>query len=165
LIDVGAGPITSIGYTHPGVDLDITAIDPLAEEYDELLAEYGITPPVRTISGSAEELLTQFAPGSFDVAHARNCLDHGVDPVRSIRNMVRVVRPGGAVVLRHALREAVTQNYRGLHGWNFESRDGDLVVWRRSSRFSRNVSRRVRDIADGACSMDGYAVVATFWRR
>jgi SAM-dependent methyltransferase len=122
LIDVGAGPLTSVGRTHPGRTLNVTAVDPLAQEYDRLLAELHIEPPTRTVAGSAERLLERFPPASFDIAYAQNALDHGLNPRRGIHNMLEVVRPGGFVVLRHLRNEAATERYTGLHRWNFERR-------------------------------------------
>lgn len=134
ILDVGAGPITSIGFRYPGKQLAITAVDPLAGEYDWILHEYAIEPPVRTLPLRGEQLLERFARASFDVAFAQNSLDHTVDPLPVIRNMVAVVRPGGHVVLRHTRNEAVTEQYRQLHQWNFDERDGRCVVWRRPGR-------------------------------
>src|SRR3984893_16742450 len=38
--------------------------------------------------------------GSFDLAHARFVLEHVLDPLTVVRQMVRAVRPGGRVVLQ-----------------------------------------------------------------
>jgi SAM-dependent methyltransferase len=153
ILDVGAGPITSIGFRYPGKQLAITAVDPLAGEYDWILREYAIEPPVRTLPLRGEQLLERFARGSFDLAFAQNSLDHTGDPLRVIRNMVAVVRPGGNVVLRHTRNEAVTEQYRQLHQWNFDERDGRCVVWRRPNR--------ERDLAaelgiEVRCTRDGF---------
>jgi len=37
--------------------------------------------------------------GTFDVAHTRFLLEHLRDPVATVRNMVRAVRPGGRIIL------------------------------------------------------------------
>jgi hypothetical protein len=42
------------------LQLLVTAVDPLAEQYDDLLRDAGLVPPVRTLPGSGEELLEQF---------------------------------------------------------------------------------------------------------
>jgi hypothetical protein len=72
-------------------------VDPLAREYDRILSEHGLEPPVRTQPLGGEDLLSRFAP-DFDVPFARNPLDHAVDPFPIIHNMVVVVRPGGYVI-------------------------------------------------------------------
>lgn len=130
ILDVGAGPCTSIGKTYPGKTLEITPVDPLADEYNRLWARKGIAPPVPTRACAGEELPARFGSDRFDIAYARNALDHAADPARVIRNMISVVRPGGYVVLRHSANEAVKADYRGLHQWNFGLRGTELVVRR-----------------------------------
>jgi SAM-dependent methyltransferase len=130
IIDVGAGPITIVGYTHRGKELAVTATDALAEDYDRLLADAGLDPPVRTLECKGEDLSERFEPRSFDIAYARNSLDHSLDPIRVIENMLGLVRPDGFVVLEHLRNEGKSAGYRGLHQWNFDERDGGLVVWR-----------------------------------
>ena len=163
IIDVGAGPLTSVGRTHPGRIVNLTAIDPLAHEYDRLLAELDLEPPTRTVAGAAERLLEHFPPASFDIAYAQNALDHGLNPRRGIRNMLEVVRPGGFVVLRHLRNEAATERYTGLHRWNFERRGDDLFVWRRVRALARNVTRTLAASTDGSSVVeDSGDIVATF---
>ena len=153
ILDVGAGPMTTLGKTYPGKTLAITAVDPLAAGYDRLLEEGALTPPVRTLPCRGEDLLEHFVPESFDVAYARNSLDHGDDPLLIIRNMVRLVRPGGLVVLRHYRTEGETELYSGLHQWNFEIQDGDFLVWSRWAR--HNVTRMLRGEVELECWYEG----------
>jgi SAM-dependent methyltransferase len=129
VLDVGAGPMTPLGHVYAGRTIRITPIDPLAEAYAQLLAEFGIEPPVPTVPGIGETLRDQFADGSFDVAIATNTLEHSYDPVAALDNMLHVVRPGGLVLLDHHRNEAENRLYRGLHQWNFDERDGRLVLW------------------------------------
>ena len=44
--DMGAGPLTFLGKQAPGLTIHITAVDPLAEQYDRLLEQYRIQPLV-----------------------------------------------------------------------------------------------------------------------
>jgi SAM-dependent methyltransferase len=134
ILDVGAGPLTIIGTTYPGRTLEITATDPLADDYDRLLAEAGVEPPIRTLQCRGEDLLERFGPERFDIAFARNAIDHTIDPVCVIQNMLAVVKPAGFVVLRHYRNEGVTQSYDGLHLWNFDVDDGRLILWNRKVR-------------------------------
>jgi SAM-dependent methyltransferase len=129
VLDVGAGPITMLGYVWNGHRVRVTAVDPLAKEYDAMLAKRGIVPAVRTQEGRAEELDSILAPDSFDVTHARNCLDHSIDARRAIERMYAVTKPGGVVYLRHVENEALHQNFRGLHRWNFTiDTRGDMLL-------------------------------------
>ena len=130
ILDVGAGPITTVGYRFDGCRLELAAVDPLAAEYNRLIANAGLVPPVRTTQLEGERLVDHFGHDHFDIAYARNALDHAVDPVLIIEQMLAVVRPGGHVVLRHSRNEAVKESYVQLHQWNFEERQGQLIVWR-----------------------------------
>jgi len=93
VLDVGAGPLTSIGRKWPGRELHITAVDPLAAEYDDLLRKLDIDPPCRTTFALAEELSAIFTPSSFDLVHSRNAIDHSKDVLKAIEEMIRVVNP------------------------------------------------------------------------
>ena len=134
IIDVGAGPLTILGKRYPGKSLHITPVDPLAREYDRLLAEFGVEPPVRTAFCPGEQLLERFRPGEFDVAYARNSVDHSFDAAKVVRNMVALVRPGGYVLLRHVRREGEHMKYSGFHQWNLDVEDGRLVLWNKVLR-------------------------------
>jgi SAM-dependent methyltransferase len=134
ILDVGAGPLTILGYRYPGKTLTIEPVDPLADEYDRLLAELDLEPPIRTVAVAGEQLLERFGPGAFDLAYAANSLDHSADPLRIIQNMVAVVRTGGIVLLRHKRNEGESACYGGLHQWNFDVSGDDLVLWNNATR-------------------------------
>jgi SAM-dependent methyltransferase len=128
ILDIGAGPLTTVGKTCDGRLLDLLCIDPLASVYDSLLNANGITPPVRTKYGEAEQIAQVYGDNFFDLVHAANSLDHAHDPVAAIRAAVRVVRPGGYVFLEHILNEGDRENYGGLHQWNFGVRDNSFAI-------------------------------------
>lgn len=120
ILDVGSGPITTVGMRWPGRTIALEAVDVDAERYAAVFVKHGITPPVQPRPCEAERLTELFEPDSFDLVHAENAIDHCYDPVEAIRQMVTVVKPGGRVVLRHYRREADRQHFRGLHLWNFD---------------------------------------------
>lgn len=134
ILDVGAGPLTSLGYRYPGKTLTIVPVDPLADEYDRLLGAAGLDPPIRTIDVAGEDLLEHFGPGRFDLAYACNSLDHSADPLRIVSNMVAVTRAGGVVLLRHKRNEGEQARYGGLHQWNFDAANGRLILWNSATR-------------------------------
>ena len=134
ILDVGAGPLTWLGYRYPGKRLRLVPVDPLAADYDRLLREAGLEPPVRTVCVAGEELLEHFDTASFDIAYATNALDHSADPLKIISNMVSVVRPGGAVILRHKRNEGASARYSGLHAWNFDTSEGKLLLWNEATK-------------------------------
>ena len=151
ILDVGAGPLTAVGKTHPGKALQITATDPLADDYDRILDELDFEPPVRTIAVSGEDLLNRFERGSFDIAFARNSIDHAADPVEVIRTMLALVKPGRFVVLWHQPAEGERWRYHGLHQWNFVYEDGALVI-----RRPRCGTVRVDDSFDAVAAAESF---------
>jgi SAM-dependent methyltransferase len=132
ILDVGAGPLTWLGYCYPGKALTIVPVDPLADEYERLLRDAGLDPPIRTIRVAGEGLVEHFGPGRFDIAYASNSLDHSADPFAIISNMAAVVRAGGVVLLRHKRNEGESAHYGGLHQWNFDVADDSLLLWNRA---------------------------------
>lgn len=148
VVDVGAGPLSSVGARDPRAvarRIELTAVDPLADRYAEMLARAGVRAPVATRACRAEELVERFGAAAFDVAYARNSLDHAADAMAAIWNMVSIVRPGGRVVLVHGRREGEARGYEQLHQWNFDVEDGRLVLWSRRARF--DVAERLIDLA------------------
>lgn len=134
ILDVGSGPLTTVGTRWPRRRVSVTAVDPLANRYNELLDRFGVTVPARPIKGDAEQLTELLPRGSFDLACATNSLDHAIDPVRAIRQMLQLVKPGRHVVLDHRADEGELMGYTALHQWNFRAEDGRFVVWRPGSR-------------------------------
>lgn len=158
ILDVGAGPVTNLGFRHPGKSLAIVAVDPLADDYDRLLREAGLDPPVRTIPVAGEELLERFGPARFDIAYACNSLDHSADPVAIVSAMVSVVRPGGVVLLRHKRNEGESARYGGLHQWNFDVAGDGLVLWNEAGRI--DVGAELAGRAETTAWAEGAEVVA-----
>jgi ubiquinone/menaquinone biosynthesis C-methylase UbiE len=151
ILDVGAGPLTILGKKHPSKRLMIRAVDVLAERYDELLAKYDVQPIVRTTLAEAEKLTENFAESSFDLVTARNCLDHAVDPVEAIRQIILVTKRSCFAILDHAENEGETQKYQGLHQWNFTIVDDDLML--KGADRVVNVSRKLSYLGDFQSSL------------
>jgi SAM-dependent methyltransferase len=129
ILDVGAGPLTVLGKRYLDISLDIVACDPLAGAYRRILEDYNVAPLVPTEFAIVEDLSCFFESSSFDIVFCQNALDHSFDPCRGILEMLRVVKPGGHVVLRHARNEAVHENYVGFHQFNFDVRDERFLIW------------------------------------
>jgi SAM-dependent methyltransferase len=95
------------------------------------MRELAIEPPVPPIECAGEDLLERFEPGAFDLAVARNSVDHATDPLRLLRNMIELVRDDGYVLLRHLRTQGERHRYSGLHQWNLGlEEEGDLMLWR-----------------------------------
>jgi SAM-dependent methyltransferase len=96
LLDVGGGPgffadaFSARGATYIAVDAD-------AGE----MRLHGRAPGPRTVQASGTAL--PFADGTFDIAYSSNVLEHVPAPWEMSDEMVRVVRPGGTVVISYTL--------------------------------------------------------------
>jgi len=134
VLDVGAGPLTTLGTQFPDAEIELRACDPLATIYNELLDRHGIDPPVRTEFALAEELSAFFPLNHFDLVHCQNALDHSADPLRGIQQMVKVCSEGGFVQLSHHRNEAEREAYAGFHQHNFDVESGRFVIWNKASR-------------------------------
>lgn len=157
LLDVGSGPVPAIGYDLEGVALHITAVDPLASVYISLMDHHGLKPPIAPKFASVEELSNFFERNSFDIAHCRNALDHSFDPLRGISEMLKVVRIGGMVLLRHHRNEAEHAEYDGFHQFNFDLRNGRFVIWNKSILV--DVADFLYGRAEVSCAMPGHVDV------
>ena len=130
VLDVGAGPLTWVGKKWNGRKVVIDAIDPLAEAYGQILHREGIKPPVETKLGDGEDVVKLFGRQVFDLAFARNCLDHSYDAIKAVTSMIEATKPGGIIFLWHNPDEAERLSYQGLHQWNFRLENGELLVWK-----------------------------------
>ncbi|UED87225.1 methyltransferase domain-containing protein [Streptomyces profundus] len=120
LLDIGCGPGTLTadlaGRVAPG---PVTAVDHAPGILAAARAEAesrGLT-DIRFATADAHALA--FDDDSFDVVHAHQVLQHLPDPVRALREMRRVCRPGGVVAVRDADYAAMTwfPEHRGLDTW------------------------------------------------
>jgi len=93
VVDVGAGPVefaaafAAAGARYLAVDSDPAAIRPAEAAGSAAVVALGGRLPLRT--------------GSVDVAFSSNVLEHVPDPAGFADELVRVVRPGGLVVLSY----------------------------------------------------------------
>jgi SAM-dependent methyltransferase len=119
ILDVGAGPLTSINKKCEFCEISITAIDPLADFYNDILARREITPPVRTELGWGERLTEQFGENQFDITYSRNAIDHSYDPIKCIDEMIKVTKKNRYVIAEVNERGGSLEQWTGLHQWDF----------------------------------------------
>ncbi len=149
ILDVGAGPLTILGKRWQDYEIEIVPTDALAEEYEKLLRRHNVNAPVQTLYIKGEEIGLHFLPDQFDLVYARNSVDHSENPLKVIRNMLGVVRPGAYVVLSHALREGKRASYSGLHQWDFYSQNNNFFIDGMGQTV--NVSDQFLGMADVKC--------------
>ena len=110
LLDVGCGPgtITMDLADLVGPGGRVTALERTEDALDLARAEASRrgTRNVDFAVGDVESL--ELVDGSFDVVHAHQVLQHVGDPVRALREMRRVCRPGGVVAARDSDYAAFT---------------------------------------------------------
>jgi ubiquinone/menaquinone biosynthesis C-methylase UbiE len=98
VLDVGCGPGTITRdfaeLVSPG---RVVGVDTVPEVIEQ--ARVQGAPPNASFD-VADVYTLPFADGTFDVAHAHQVLQHLSDPVAALKEMGRVLRPGGIVAVR-----------------------------------------------------------------
>ncbi|HUP85674.1 MAG TPA: GNAT family N-acetyltransferase [Acidimicrobiales bacterium] len=99
VLDVGCGPGTiTLDLARRVAPGTVVGVDASAEVIAEAEAACGAQEGVRFAVGDVYAL--DFEEGSFDVVHAHQLLQHLGDPVAALREMRRVLRPGGTLAVR-----------------------------------------------------------------
>jgi SAM-dependent methyltransferase len=89
--------------------------DPLACDYAALFPAWQRR--AQTVAAAGERL--PFADSSFDVALCDNVVDHAEDPARIVRELARVLAPGGLLYFTVNFHHAVYRAAARLHAaWN-----------------------------------------------
>lgn len=167
ILDVGAGPLTWLG-KQTAFPVTITAVDPLADEYNVMLRNAGINPLVKTQPVAGEQLAFNFAHNHFDVVFARNALDHSVFPAYIVDQMLAVCKPGGWVGLEHHFAEG-TRRGTGLHTWDILlDPDMQLVIERPGGDHAVNLAERYKGLVEfetKVVQLPGYQCWASCWMK
>lgn len=110
LLDVGCGPASITAdlaeFVAPGRVVALDASPLAIEAARATLAARGLLGGVELAVG--DTLALPFEDGAFDVVHAHQALQHVDDPVAALKEMRRVVRPGGTVAVRDAVYSAMS---------------------------------------------------------
>jgi SAM-dependent methyltransferase len=110
ILDVGCGPRGSLDWATDAAAR--VGLDPLADEYLALGVDAGAMEYVR---GVAERM--PFPTDSFEVVASINALDHVDDVRRAAAEMVRVLRPGGLLLLATELNHRARLTEPQTFGW------------------------------------------------
>lgn len=128
VLDVGCGPLSTVGIVFRGGRVRLDGADPLAEDYIRLLQRIGVEQNCTLTACFGQDLEKTYGRDVFDLVTSVNALDHSESPVEVFRNMLAVCKVGGHVYLYHAQDEGLFERYRGMHQWNFRKENGRLVA-------------------------------------
>jgi len=102
VLDVGCGPGTITtdlaALVAPGRVVAVDSAQAVLEQAAGYAAEAGYADRIDFAVADVHEL--EFPDDTFDVVHAHQVLQHVSDPIRALREMRRVCRPGGIVAAR-----------------------------------------------------------------
>ena len=102
VLDVGCGPgtvtVDLARLVAPGRVVGIDRAREVLEQAAACASEQGVSIELR--DGDVYEL--PLPDASFDVVHAHQVLQHLTDPVRALKDVRRVLRPGGLLAVRDA---------------------------------------------------------------
>ena len=136
VLNSGSGPFAPVGLTcqfgnSSIYNASVVSADGLARYYFQLYAEtLDHPPPAYPLPCPVEKLTDCFPTEYFHVSHMLNALDHVFDPLLGIKQLLRVTKFGGVVMLRHAENEGANGGFRfGLHQWAFTVKDGRFIIW------------------------------------
>lgn len=108
VLDVGAGPGTiTADFARIAAPARVVGIDAAADVVAKATADAAELGLDNLEFRVADAYALDYADGSFDVAHAHQVLQHVTDPVAMLREMRRVVAPGGVVAARDVDYEGV----------------------------------------------------------
>lgn len=145
LLEVGCGlgielaKLSALGFDATGVDLAPRAVE-LANAYFRMKGVRGTA-----IQGNAENL--DFADGSFDAIYSSGVLQHTPDIRRAVREIHRVLNPGGSILIVLYHRRSWFNLLRRLSGVNVEFVDRDAPIVNMYSRKElRDLFSAFRDV-------------------
>lgn len=139
--EVGCGP-TSQFYTQDlaKIPLEIVTVDPLAKFYMKLHEQYHTGYDIKCIGGFGENLQTLFPKESFHLVYSQNAIDHSMKPDMFVENMVKILKVNGFLVLHGYIKEGSNGGWLGLHQWDIEPVNDDLMLTNRSRSIQKSLT-------------------------
>jgi len=127
VLEVGSGPVSTLGWGVEANIIEVVAIDPLAKQYSKIMKTKTYSYPINPIVGQGEKVGELFSGESFDVIYSRNALDHSSSPAQCINSMFKVLKEGGLVYLEGFVNVGTHEDWKGLHQHNLIPENGNLV--------------------------------------
>jgi SAM-dependent methyltransferase len=135
-IDVGCGPLSTLGREYKGMKIERSLADPLASSYYPMLERMRVPRELWPDECEGEELTTRYPEKHYQLVYMSNALDHCHDPFAVIDQLGKLVAPGGLIYMEHFENEAEKENYHGLHQWNLYEQNNELWIanrWEKKS--------------------------------
>lgn len=133
ILDAGSAIFSTIGTEHGYLEVELTACDILAGEWNAILKRRGITPHVPVEYQNMEALT--YGDCSFHLVHCGNSLDHVRNAPQALRELIRVCKSPGYVYLSHFRNQGEKQGYHGQHRWNLQrTTEGDCLLWNKEQQ-------------------------------
>lgn len=122
ILHIGSGPISIVAPNWEFRKVNVSAVDLLADDYNQILAERNITPRVRTQYADPANLGATFLPDTFDLAFTADYLDYHPAPLTVMQSALSVMKPGGWLLLAHS-----RTNEDGPL-WHFDTEDERFII-------------------------------------
>jgi ubiquinone/menaquinone biosynthesis C-methylase UbiE len=149
LLDVGCGPGTiTVDLARRVAPGGCTGID-RAGDIIEQARSHAAAQGVAVELSAADVYGLPFADASFDVVHAHQVLQHLTEPVRALRELRRVLKPGGVLAARDG----------DYSCFSWAPLDPHLTRWQ---ALYRDVCRHNRAEPDAGRFLKGWALAAGF---
>ncbi len=134
IAEIGAGMFCTIGSLWKSAKVTVYPSDALAVEFNQILKDNNVTPLIPIEKQDMENLT--YSDNFFDIVHCCNALDHCTNPLKALKEMYRVCKPGGYIYLRHFVNVGENEKYAGLHMWNLNIEGkNNCLLWNQSERF------------------------------
>ena len=163
LLDVGAGALTGLGKLWSGREVEIDAVDVLADTFAADLSSCGIIPSVPTVFGEMEELSRLFNRDTFDFIYVCSSLHCSYSPLKALNEMIKVVKPGGSIMFSQVQNEGRRRGYSGIYQWDIVLEDGNLMLGNVACRV--DLGAFFGDRVDISCRAEGGWVNFSMKRR
>ena len=112
IADLGSGPLSTIGQYLDGVKVEVYPSDRYS--FKDFWKRYKTTPLFQIEIQNMEKLT--YEDSFFDIVHCVNALDHTVNALDAVKEMIRVCKIGGWVYIDCALYQQTEQGHK--HYWD-----------------------------------------------
>ena len=152
IADIGSGPFSTIGRYLTGVKIEIYPSD--QQDFTGFWKKYKVS-PMFPIEYQNMENLT-YPDEFFDIVHCTNALDHTINALEAVKEMLRVCKTGGWIYIDCSLDQLST-GYK--HYWNTKE---DGVFVNKTDKFDlKDFGFKIKFIDNGGESRYN-RIIATF---